>query len=113
MLVKMNVRVAQITVNMPVDVKVGSAAERSSKRRHPESDDHQGNTEFQPACDTLWNRDFERDYNRTDDHERCRVSRSPQQTDDRRTPEFLLLADNYRDSHNVVNFGGVLEPIDK
>jgi hypothetical protein len=56
-LVKVDMRMAQIAVTMLVNMNVGAAAECAPERRHTESNDHQRNTEFQPTREPLRNRD--------------------------------------------------------
>ena len=95
---------------MPVSVNVrtGALAQGAPERARSESDDHQGDAEFQPVGDTLRDGDPQGQYKDTRHDERRRVPRAPQRADQHRAREFPLFTDNGRDGDDVINFGGVL-----
>src|SRR5438034_174699 len=71
--VKVDVNVAHSVVDMLMNMKIRTTAQRPSERRHAERNDHQGHTKLQPTSHALRNCNSQRKYTSPNHNKRSSV----------------------------------------
>ena len=110
--VKMPVNVRRLAGHMAVRVpmKLQFLARELVENTSAKANEHDGNHEFEPACNAFRQVNLEKEDEGSSHGKRQTVSGTPEQADPAASEKASFLTDERGDGHDVIGIRGVLQP---